>query len=260
MKKKINLILIGGQSNAVGCTMTESLDEKHKGKEFEKVCLYQEGNFTAEAKYKIIPKITLGMGCKPHQMGIEYGISQILNKLDGDFGLIRFAYGGTDLGFHWQTEFEKIPETVEDKGYCYHEFVGTVKRGVSEFIKAGYDCEILGMVWMQGESDTNKTLSQAEDYESNLKKLFEAIRSELELPELKIIVGGISTNPPLAPFSDIVRQKQEDYCRKDQFAIYVDNTDIPIGRDGWHYEGNEDLELGKRFGKYIKEYLSGGAQ
>lgn len=253
--KKIRIILIGGQSNAVGCTMKDTLDEMHRGGEYNNVYLYQEGNFTEEAKYKIIHGIRLGMGCKPHQMGIEYGIAEELNGMGDCFALIRFAYGGTDLTYHWQTSFDKIPETVEDKGYCYYEFVGTVKRGLEAFRNAGFEPSVKGMVWMQGESDTNKTIAEAEQYEDNLRTLFAAMRKELGMPELKIIVGGISTTPPLAPFSDVVRQKQKQYCDKDELAIYVDNTDIPIGDDGWHYNGNEDLRLGKRFGKYIKEFL-----
>ena len=108
---------------------------------------------------------------------------------------------------------------------------------------------------MQGESDTNKTIVEAEQYGENLSILFAAIRKELDLPKLKIIVGSISTTPPLAPFSDVVRRCQRDYCEKDEMAVYVDNTDIPVGEDGWHYNGNEDLKLGKRFGQYIKDFL-----
>ena len=253
--KKIRIILIGGQSNAVGCTMKDTLDEKYRDGEYGNVYLYQEGNFISEAKCKIINGIRLGMGCKPHQMGIEYGIAEELNGMGDCFALIRFAYGGTDLTYHWQTGFDKIPETVEDKGYCYYEFVGTVKRGLEAFRNAGFEPVVEGMVWMQGESDTNKTIVEAEQYEDNLRTLFSAMRKELGMPDLKIIVGGISTNPPLAPFSDVVRQKQQQYCQTDDLAIYVDNTDIPIGDDGWHYNGNEDLRLGKRFGKYIKEFL-----
>lgn len=256
MMKKIRVILIGGQSNAVGCTKKDTLDEKYRGGEYDNVYLYQEGNFTEEAKYKIIHGIRLGMGCKPREMGIEYGIAEELDGIGDSFALIRFAYGGTDLTYHWRTSFDKFPpESTDDKGYCYYAFVGTVKRGLDAFRDAGFEPTVEGMVWMQGESDTNKTIVEAEQYEDNLRTLFTAMRKELGMPELKIIVGGISTNPPLAPFSDVVRQKQQQYCDKDELAIYVDNTDIPIGDDGWHYNGNEDLKLGKRFGKYIKEFL-----
>ena len=253
--KKIRIILIGGQSNAVGLTPKDTLDEKYRGGEYGNVYLYQEGNFSADAKYKVIEGIRLGMGCKSHLMGIEYGMASELNDLGDKFGFIRFAYGGTDLTFHWQTSFDKTPETVEDKGYCYYEFVGTVKRGLLALREAGFEPTIEGMVWMQGESDTNKTIVEAEQYEENLSILFSTIRRELDLPKLKIIVGSISTNPPLAPFSDVVRRCQREYCEKDGLAVYMDNTDIPIGEDGWHYSGNEDLKLGKRFGKYIKEFL-----
>lgn len=255
MKQAIRILLIGGQSNAVGLTPKDSLDEAYRNGRYPNVLLYQEGNFTAESKGKIHPEVSLGMGCKPHHMGIEYGIAQELNDLGGTFGLIRFAYGGTDLGFHWQTAFDKIPQTVEDKGYCYYEFVNTVKRGLAAFREAGYQATVEGMVWMQGESDTNKTLEQALQYEDNLRLLFAAIRQQLQLPQLKILVGGISTQAPLAPYSQQVRQAQERYCQTDPLARYLDNTDLPLGEDGWHYRGKEDLILGKRFGQHAKDFM-----
>jgi len=254
MSIKINIVLIGGQSNAVGCTDKYTLDEKYRNGEYDNVYLYQNGNFEPEAMNRIIHGIRWGMGCKPYEMGIEYGMAAELNDSDYPVGFIRFAYGGTDLTHFWQTKFDEIPKVVHDKGYCYYEFINTVKCGMKAYREAGFDPVIKGMVWMQGESDTNKTIVEAEQYEDNLRELFCCIRKEIEMPSLKIIVGGISTMPPLAPYSDVVRSRQEHYCKCDDNALYVDNTDIPIGKDGWHYNGNEDLILGKRFGKHIKEF------
>lgn len=253
--KKLDVILIGGQSNAVGLTEIDTLDEKYRGGHYENVYLYQEGNFRAEDKFRVIRGIRLGMGCKPHQMGIEYGMAGELSVMGREFGFIRFAYGGTDLTFHWQTEFDRIPETVEDKGYCFYSFVKTVKNGLEAYRREGFDPVIRGMVWHQGESDTNKTVVEARQYKQNLKKLFTAIRKELCIPDLRFIVGGISTVPPLSEFADIVRDCQKSFCEEDPYSVYMDNTDLPVGPDGWHYSGNDDLKLGRRFGKYIKKYF-----
>ena len=253
--KKIDIILIGGQSNAVGLTEITTLDEQYRHGSYDHVYLYQEGNFRAEDKGRLLQGIHLGMGCKPHLMGIEYGIAAELDALGGSYGLIRFAYGGTDLTFHWQTEFPEIPDTVEKKGYCFYSFVNTVRRGLAAYRAAGFDPVIRGMVWHQGESDSNKTIIEAQQYEENLRTLFAAIRKELALPDLKYIVGSISSNPPLAEFADIVREGQRHFCETDAHSVYMDNTDLPVGPDGWHYSGNEDWTLGRRFGAYIKEFL-----
>lgn len=253
--KKIDIILIGGQSNAVGLTEISTLDEKYRNGDYQNVYLYQEGNFRMEDKFRLIKGIHLGMGCKPHLMGIEYGMAEELSKLSGEFGFIRFAYGGTDLTYHWRTDYEGTPENTDFKGYCYYAFINTVKNGLAAYREAGFEPVIRGMVWHQGESDTNKTIVEARGYEQNLTILFNAIRKELAMPELKFIVGSISSNPPLSPYADIVRAGQKSFCEKDKNAVYMDNTDIPIGPDGWHYSGNDDLKLGKRFGKYVKEFL-----
>ena len=249
MNQPLPVVLIGGQSNAVGCTDIATLKESDSHGNYSKVLLYQEGNFTAEAKHRILHGVHLGMGCKPHQMGIEYGIAHQLNERISPIALIRFAYGGTDLAFHWKTLWERLPVSVEDPGYCYHEFIGTVKRGLAAFCEAGYTPCVKGMIWMQGESDTNKTLAQAEAYADHLSLLFGAIRKNLALAELKLLIGGISTKAPLAPYSDLIREKQALYCQNDPLARYVDNTDLSMGSDGWHYEANECFRLGKRLGE-----------
>ncbi len=255
--KQIHIILIGGQSNAVGCTDKHTLDEADRSGVYENVKLYQEGNFVPTTTGFILPDIHWGLGNYSEQMGIEYGIGAELNAQETTVGLIRCAHGGTDLVHYWATEFDTIPTNVEERGFCYYEFIGAVANGLRAYRDAGYKPIVKGMVWMQGESDANKTEAQALSYEDNLRKLFTKMRTALNMPDLKIIVGGISTEPPLAPYSDIVREKQRHYCETDENALYIDNTDLPIGDDGWHYNGNEDFQLGKRFGKAIKEFLLG---
>ena len=78
--KNIDIYLIAGQSNAVGCTFVNTLSESIQGEKFENVYLYQEGNFSVEHYGEIIKGVTLGMGNNSSQMGIEYGISKVLNE------------------------------------------------------------------------------------------------------------------------------------------------------------------------------------
>ena len=252
--KNIDIILIGGQSNAVGCTDIVTLDENLRNFVYPNVCLYEEGNFASFYQEKVMKGIKCGMGHNPSQMGIEYGIACRLNEAtDKDIGLIRFAYGGSTLFFHWQTEYEGNPSSTIEKGYCYHSFLKTVEKGQDAYRTQGYNPVIRGMVWMQGETDATSQ-EMATVYELNMKTLFKKLRERI-LPNLKIIVGEIATSKEKAPYSDEIRRIQKKVTDEDENAFFLSTKDIPIGRDGFHFDGNEDFALGKRFGEYILKYL-----
>jgi hypothetical protein len=252
--KDIDIILIGGQSNAVGCTDVVTLDENLRNFVFPNVCLYEEGNFASFYQEKVMKGVKCGMGHNPTQMGIEYGISCRLSEAtQKDVGLIRFAYGGTTLFFHWQTEYEGDPTTTIEKGYCYHNFLKTVKNGLQAYKAEGYNPIIRGMVWMQGETDAT-TKEMATVYELNMRTLFEKLRENIQ-PDLKIIVGEIATRNENAPYSDEIRRIQKKVVDEDKNCYFLSTKDIPIGHDGFHFDGNQDYALGLRFGEYILKYL-----
>ena len=249
--KPIDVILIGGQSNAVGCTNIDTLDVCLRDFVYPTVSLYEEGNFAPYYLNKIMKGIKCGMGHSATQMGIEYGIANRLSHAtDKEIGLIRYAYGGTTLFLQWQTEYEKEPCVLDDKGYCYHNFIKTVQNGLQSYRDNGYEPVIKGMAWMQGETDANSE-EMATVYETNMKTLFAKIRETLALPTLKIIVGEIATQKEYAPYSDEIRRIQKKVCDEDSHCVFLSTKDIPIGADGFHFDGNEDFILGKRFGDYI---------
>ena len=253
--KSIDILLIGGQSNAVGCTFVSTLDENLRNFVAPNVLLYQEGNFAPVFQSKLIKGIQCGMGHCPEQMGIEYGMAHRLHEATArEIGFIRYAYGGTTLFSHWQANYESEPKALTDTGYCYHNFLQTVRNGLQVYRENGYEPTIKGMVWMQGETDAN-TQETATVYEANMKNLFTRFRKDLGLPTLKIIVGEIATQKDHAPYSDEIRAIQRRVSNADEYCVFLSTKDIPVGKDGYHFDGNEDFILGKRFAEYALEYL-----
>ena len=254
--KPIDVFLIAGQSNAVGCTFLKSLPEDFEAETFPEALLYQEGNFSTACYGRLQRGITLGFGHCPVQMGIEYGISKALSG-SGEFALLRFAVGGSTLHFDWippQT-WEPPPRFYGQPGIYYDGFRRMVPNGITELVNAGYAPRIRALVWMQGESDADKTEEIAKAYYENLTGLAEAIRAALYLPELPIVVGEIATQAPAAPWSDLVREGQRRFCEEDPNAYLVSTKDIPIGKDGMHFDGAEDYRLGMRFGEVLREIV-----
>jgi len=244
----LDIFIIAGQSNAVGCTNVDTLDKKHRFYYAPHVYLYEEGNFAYYYTNRIIKGITCNMGCYDMQMGIEYGISYRINgKTNKTIGLIRYAYGGTTLFHHWKPDYKKVPDNIEDYGSCYFNFCKTMENGLKAYRNAGFNPIIRGMVWMQGETDA-VIEERAIAYKNNLEHIFSCFRKELNIPDLKIIVGEIATRSPLSPFSDIVRESQKQVCEKDKNCVFLSTKNIKIGHDSYHFDGNEDFKLGKKFG------------
>lgn len=254
--EELDLFIIAGQSNAVGCTYVNTLDENKRYYYAPRVFLYEEGNFADYYTKRIIKGITCNLGNCDFQMGIEYGIGYQFNKTfpKKKIGLLRYAFGGTTLYNHWKTDYKEIPVGPEDYGTCYYHFLETMKNGLSAYERAGYKVNIKGMVWMQGETDAVDK-KKADCYKENLVKLLASFRKDLKMPNLKIIIGEIATQPPSAPYSAQIRRIQREVCDMDKNNIFMSTKGIKIGHDTYHFDGNDDFKLGKRFGKEMLKLL-----
>lgn len=253
--KDIDVFLIGGQSNAVGCTKISTLPPDFVPETFERAMLYQEGNFGPEYYGKWVEGIHLGMGCNSSEMGIEYGIASVLNEAYAEqFALLRYAMGGSSLIVDWypRTLWEFEPSHfIAHRGYCYRAWSETVTKGLNRLIEAGYRPHVKAFVWMQGEADSDLQHG-AVRYQENLRALVDCVRAELRDPQLPVVIGEIATETSKHPWSDMVRAAQRQVAEEDENIYLVTTKDIPIGTDGAHFDGISDLRLGKRFGEVLK--------
>lgn len=88
------------------------------------------------------------------------------------------------------------------------------------------------LIWNQGEYDAS-VLAYANAYEANLTALFAAIRSDLSLPNLKIIIVELGADT-VYTYKNTVRTAQENVAAADaNCEIY--ESPYPIGADGEHY-------------------------
>ena len=244
----MNILLIAGQSNAVGTSRTGPL----KGYEFSNVSLYQAGEFTGgnQALQNVwLRGIRPNMGYTPEHSGIELGICSALRGAE-PYGIIRYAYGTTDLIRNWQAEslWKKVPASMEDSGYCFLQWKNTFLRAVhslqTPFI-------VRGLVFMQGESDAYDR-DGALRYAENLRSLMRDMRRFIGNESLPVLIGEIATPvSEYAPFADIVREGQREFCRGDKNAVLVPSKDLRL-QDGWHYIMQDAIELGERFGREVK--------
>ena len=251
----MDVIVIAGQSNAVGCTNISTLGDEWISDQFPNGMLYQEGNFDPYSYGCWIQGIHIGMGCNSGQFGLEYGIASVLEKNDKPYAILRYALGGSSLFWDWmpRTNWNVEPQFIAHPGYSYRMWSETVTRGLCRLLQLGYLPNIRALVWMQGESDANQTAAIAEAYENHLRDLFHCMRAELRTPDLPILIGEIATNAPLCPWSDRVREAQRRIADESSNNYLITTGDLPIGADGLHFDGAEMLALGKRFGMKLSE-------
>ncbi|MBQ9545405.1 MAG: hypothetical protein IJV00_09805 [Clostridia bacterium] len=258
--KDIDVYLIAGQSNAVGCSDLSTLPEDFVPEVFDRVVIYQEGNFCPDFYAKPVRGVKLGMGCKTDQMGIEYGIAKYLQEhSENDCALIRYAMGGSNLYHDWMPRFlwEAEPRFIGQHGFSFKCWAETVENGLNCLMNEGCMPRIKALAWMQGESDAARSAERAGEYLKNLSDLVFSMRVQLRLPSLPVAVGEIATHAPAAPWSDEVRAAQKAFAESDKNAAFVSTKDIPVGRDGLHFDAPEAVRLGLRFGETLLSLAAG---
>lgn len=178
--KKARVILLGGQSNASGCSRNDYLEANVSN---EKYSEYENGydnvyiNYLSGANQSEgFVKCSVMQGELVGGFGPELGIADKLHEMypDETLFIIKCAWGGTNLYEQWLS-----PTSRGTTGELYKKFVKFVECSMDYLISKNYDAKIEAMCWMQGESDSIKE-HNATRYENNLTNFIKDIRNEFE--------------------------------------------------------------------------------
>ena len=174
--KTARVILLGGQSNASGCSINEYL-EKNVSK--EKYAEYKNGYDNVYINYLSGQNVSGGfVKCSTAQgelggfFGPELGMAEKLSETyPGEtFYIIKCAWGGTNLFEQWLS-----PSSKGKTGREYKAFVAFVQSSIDYLVSKGYDVSIEGMCWMQGESDSFM-VETSNEYGEHLENFINDIR------------------------------------------------------------------------------------
>jgi hypothetical protein len=183
-------------------------------------------------------------------IGPEFGFAKAMSELypAEEIHLIKVAKGGTAIDW-W------LPD-AKGKANGHTQLLENLKNAL-EKIEGEY--EIMGMLWMQGESDS-KTQADAEAYQNKLERLMALIRKETGKPDLPIVIGRISSrileSPKFKmPFVKVVQSGQEAVTKTDKNAFVIDTDDLSQRDDLVHFDQAGQLGLGKLFGEVMVKTL-----
>ncbi|MBC5839078.1 sialate O-acetylesterase [Flavobacterium muglaense] len=275
-KDSIRVFYLGGQSNMEGFGYVKELPA-NLNKINKNVFIYQ-GNPTVDNDDKgglgkwdfLKPGHGTGFSSDGKEnklsdrFGIELSLAQKLQELypNEKLAFIKYARNGSSIDSVGTTSFGAWePDFTGGKGMNqYDYFLKTVNNAmaVKDINGDGIEDVLIptGILWMQGESDADKTETIANQYYFNLKRLMDLMRASFRNNNLPIVIGKISDSGDdqdgkVWPFGELVQYAQEKFASKEPHVKIVRSTSSYDYTDRYHYKSTGYIDLGKEFAKSI---------
>jgi hypothetical protein len=181
-----------------------------------------------------------GYGYTTEQFGPELSFGYRLRQLypQDEIYLVKLGITSTSLAGDWNPT----------SGSLYNLFKQRVTAALNDLTSHGKTPKITGMIWMQGEEDaTNAT--NAQNYASNLRSFVSNVRTAFTAPDMKFVVGRITTD--VAKWAGTYQTGQVRDAQQ-YIANYIPNTSW-VNTDDLekayyeHYGTQGQIDLGIRF-------------
>jgi hypothetical protein len=256
------VILLLGQSNATGCSLTSYLQQEvseEKYAEFAAGYPNVQINFCLDDhKYTtcggFIPT-ALDCGAGEGYFGPELGMAEVLSAAypQEQIFILKYTMSGYSLHHHWLC--------AGQRGSIYEACMGFVNTYLEYLTSRGYDAKVSAVCWMQGESDT--TDFKASHYLANQTAFAAYLRQDLHQfaaeGGIYFIDAGISSSPYCLPAYPAINEAKVQFSALSPLNLYFSTIDAgfttlnePLENpDLGHYDALCELELGRMFGQLI---------
>ena len=266
--KKATVILLGGQSNASGCSRDDYLQ---KNVSQEKYAEYHNGYDNVYINYFVsgtnqsqaFVKCAALQGETGGFFGPELGIAEKLHETRPNelFFIVKYAWGGTNLFEQWLS-----PSSKGKTGKLYNAFVDYVTASVNYLAAKNYDITIEAMCWMQGESDSF-SVENATNYQTHLSNFIKDIRKQFTTYAVQdgiaFIDAYIADSPMYWVYCDLVNASKKAVAEQSQRNALIDTIahgltcdKEPEGTpDMAHYDSASQIKLGHLFAEEVCKFL-----
>lgn len=228
--EEYDLYILAGQSNMAGRgILTDSL----KNLQNNQVWMLTKDLSWTVAKHPVHfdkPSIS-GVG-----PGLSFGIEMAKAHPGKKIGLIPCAVGGTAI--------DKWQPGVFDKATLTHPYDDAVVR-ITEAMKYG---KVKGMIWLQGEGDSNETLAAV--YLDRLDVLIGRIRELTGEKNLPVVVGELGNFKPNYQLINTELHKAPLRIKKIGVASSEGFTDKG---DKTHFDAKSAIAYGVRFAEQMQK-------
>ena len=265
--KVARVILLGGQSNASGCSLDAYLAQNVSE---EKYAEYTNGYDNVYIHYLAGDHRSQGfVKCATLQgelegaFGPELGLAERLSQLypEETFFIIKCAWGGTNLYSQWLS-----PSSLGKTGTLYQQFVAFVQASMDYLMDKNYNVQIAGMCWMQGESDAYP-VEVATAYGDKLERFIVDVRKEFSEyaadDGIAFIDAYIAANPMYWVYYQSINLCKDEVASLSPMNDVVDTIEAgltcsqePEGTpDMAHYDSLSEIKLGHLFAEHLAKYF-----
>lgn len=239
----LKVFVLAGQSNMVGLGKVAELSDEQQ-QPVDRALIWLDDSVHMSPRRKRWAPLEPGYGVNPQRFGPELALGRRIGEAwpERPFAIIKVAEGGTNLYFDWNAR----------EGRLYKRLVGDVRRQM-EALEERWRPEIVGMVWMQGESDARPPW--AGNYRANLKEFLTTLREDLKTPDLPTVIGLIAPIDLWAAH-ETIRGAQRAVAESLSNTAVVDTADVPRHADDpAHYDTEGQLRLGEAFAEALLEFV-----
>ena len=264
--KSAIVILLGGQSNASGCSWDSYLQSNVTE---EKYAEYQNGYDHVYINYLSGAHMSNGfVKCATAQgevegcFGPELGMAEKLHELypSETIFIIKCAWGGTNLYQQWLS-----PSSFGRTGDLYKQFVTFVNTSLQYLVSKNYDIRIEGMCWMQGESDSGSK-HHASQYSTHLENFIKDIRKEFsqyaDEDGIAFVDAYIAENSTYWVYHELVNDGKREAAALSPMNVVV-NTGMLVcdgepaeAPDLAHYDSLSEIQLGHMFIEQLAAFIA----
>lgn len=273
--KIANIIILAGQSNAVGVGTVEYLPNNYGRDEVEQ---FTRGYEKVQIDYtshdmKSNGFVNTSIRCTERTrdtFGPEVGMARKLAQMypNDEFFIVKCAFGGSDMNSNWRSPASGVPfceEMVPDvehaihdpalwfPGWCYNALIRQLRESIERLKSKGYEPRIKAFCWMQGESDSAEDHCAdpyIERYDGLLRDLqaaFPAYFSE----DTTFVDAGISEiwdNYQRMNARKKAYAQEKGYRFIDTIAAGLTTKNEPFeAPDIYHYDCTSTIQLGELF-------------
>ena len=278
--KPVDVVIISGQSNAVGCTHSDQImDCESLGVEkytdymtgykdiqiaYDNWTLLWDGlgNITGrvsqnKSRKDNFVKVQLGQGNGPETFGPEIGIAEAMHeKYANKLFLIKFACGGSSLKGDW----------VGRSSYMYPKMIEYIDLQISHLKEKGFTPRIKAFCWMQGEGDSYGS-DYYNVYRDNLATFVGDMREDLAKyatdKGIAFIDATINPDKSVWPNPDKVNAQKELFAAESDmnFLINTHEAGMHTDQEPWgnvdkcHYDSESEVLLGHLFAEAFEPFL-----
>lgn len=247
-----DVYVLAGQSNMDGRGVASELTEAQRVPIDNAIIYYRNELISSEGwkplatGFSVPPKHKSGLPSPTFgpEIGFARAMSQSSRAADGSLAklaLIKGSRGGTSLRKDWNPGIQGDPQS---QGPQYRDMIETIGIALAELEQRGDTWECKGLLWHQGESDSQ---SSAKVHQGRLNALIARFREDLQVDDLPVVLGQVDDNGK----RDGVREAIEAVSGQGVRVGLVAAEGLTTWDEGTHFDAKSQLEMGERFAEQV---------